>query len=353
MVDDAHDHTEFFFRLSPDRVIGAVEAAGLRPTGHCTALNALENRVYDLRLEDERHVVAKFYRPGRWSRDAILDEHRMLDALVRAEIPVCAPLPFADGDTLHETEGIHYAVWPRTGGRSPDELSDAQVEVLGRLLARIHNAGEATEISHRPALTPENFPLAALLLLEERDFLPPSCRRAYRAAVEEVVQVYRELAREVPVHPIHGDCHAGNLLNGDEGWFFLDFDDMVVGPAVQDVWMMLPGRDAVALRQRALLVDAYRQFRDFDERSFALVEPLRAFRFVWYAGWIAKRWEDPAFPDAFPHFGTAQYWENETRDLEEQVARIRGGSPRAAADDDRAATTEEPELTNEDFFWDL
>jgi len=353
-VGAAGRDTEFFFRLSPDVVLRAVEAAGLEPTGHCTALNALENRVYDLRMEDGRHVVAKFYRPGRWSREAILDEHRMLAALAAAEIPVCAPLAFADGDTLHETEGIFYAVWPRTGGRSPDELSDPQVEVLGRLLARIHNAGEATDISHRPVLTPESFPLAALSLLEERGFLPDSCARRYRAATEAVVRAYRELAAGIPLHPIHGDCHAGNLLCGDEGWFFLDFDDMVVGPAVQDVWMMLPGRDGVALRQRSLLVDAYRQFRDFDERSFTLVEPLRAFRFVWYAGWIARRWEDPAFPDAFPHFGTAQYWENETRDLEEQVARIRGASTGSALPDaDRASAAEEPELTNEDFFWDL
>lgn len=353
MVEGRAKDSEFFFRLSPDVVLSAVEAAGLQPTGHCTALNALENRVYDLRLEDDRHVVAKFYRPGRWSRETILDEHRMLAALVAAEIPVCAPLAFDDGETLHETEGIHYAVWPRTGGRSPDELDDGQLEVLGRLLARIHNAGEATDISHRPVLTPEAFPLAALTLLEERDFLPPSCAKPYRAAVLEAVGAYRELEKGIPLHPIHGDCHAGNLLHGAEGWFFLDFDDMVVGPAVQDVWMLLPGRDATAERQRSLLVAAYRQFRAFDERSFALVEPLRAFRFVWYAGWIAKRWEDPAFPDAFPHFGTAQYWENETRDLEEQVERILRASPEVSADPDRPAAIEEPELTNKDFFWDL
>jgi Ser/Thr protein kinase RdoA (MazF antagonist) len=346
---------ESFFRLSPDRVLQAVEAAGLRPTGHCTALNALENRVFDLRLEDGSHVVAKFYRPGRWSREAILDEHRMLFALREAEIPVCAPLVFPDGETLHEVEGIFHAVWPRTGGRSPDELSDAEVAVLGRLLARIHNVGAALEMPHRPTLD-EGFPLAALSLLEEGEFLPPSCADAYRDATLDLVEIYRDLSQGVALHPIHGDCHAGNLLRGPAGWFFLDFDDMVKGPAVQDVWMLLPGRDAVAARQRSLLVDAYREFRDFDERSLRLVEPLRGFRFVWYAGWIAKRWSDPAFPDAFPHFGTEQYWANETRDLCEQVERIRRGESLVSDDPDRArprAEEDEKELTNEDFFWDL
>jgi Ser/Thr protein kinase RdoA (MazF antagonist) len=345
---------ESFFRLSPDHVLEAVEHAGLAPTGHCTPLNALENRVYDLRVEDGHHVVAKFYRPGRWSREAILEEHRMLFALRDAEIPVCTPIAFPDGETLHQVEGIFHAVWPRTGGRSPDELSDAEVEVLGRLLARIHNVGAALETPHRLTLNAENFPLAALALLEERDFLPPSCARAYREATLEIVRLYEQLAEGVPLHPIHGDCHAGNLLRGDDGWVFLDFDDMVVGPAVQDVWMLVPGRDAVAARQRALLVEAYREFRDFDESSLRLVELLRAFRFVWYAGWIAKRWDDPSFPDAFPHFGTEQYWENETRDLTEQLEQIQRGAEVVDEGEERAKPVhEEEELTNEDLFWDL
>jgi Ser/Thr protein kinase RdoA (MazF antagonist) len=347
------DLDDSFFRLSPERVLQAVEAAGLEPTGHCTALNALENRVYDLRLEGGAHVVVKFYRPARWSREAILDEHRMLFALREAEIPVCSPLLLPDGETLHEVEGIFHAVWPRTGGRAPDELCDAEIEVLGRLLARIHNVGSATSLLHRPVLTPEAFPLAALQSLEEGDFLPPSCARLYRQCVEEIVRVYQQRAAGVSLHPIHGDCHAGNLLRGDDGWFFLDFDDMLVGPAVQDVWMLLPGRDAIASRQRARLISAYREFRDFDSRSLALVEPLRGFRFVWYAGWIARRWDDPAFPDAFPHFGTEQYWETETRDLAEQVERIQRGDDPEAEGGDRAQPREEQELTNEDFFWDL
>lgn len=349
------DRAESFHALTPDRVLDVVERAGFAPTGHCFALNALENRVYDVRLEDERHVVVKFYRPGRWSREAILDEHRLLGALVEAEIPVCAPLRFGQGETVATAFDIHYAIWPRTGGRSPEELRDEEVALLGRLLARIHNVAEATGAPHRQRLDAQTFPLASLALLEDRGFLPPSCAARYRRAVEAVVAIYDDWSDGVALHPIHGDCHAGNLLRDGERWFFLDFDDLVVGPAVHDVWMLLPGRDAHAARQRALLVEAYREFRDFDERSLRLVEPLRAFRFVFYAGWIAKRWDDPCFRDAFPHFGTESYWQAETADLEEQLARIQGERVASGGDpgSERPAGEEEPELTNEDFFWDL
>ncbi len=351
----SQDGFESFFRLSQDRVLEAVEGAGLAPSGHCFALNALENRVYDVRLEDGRHVVAKFYRPGRWSREAIGDEHRLLAALREAEIPVCAPLVFPDGGTLRTTLEIHYALWPRTGGRSPDELDDDQVAVLGRLLARIHAIAADVGAPHRRTLDPESVPLEALALLQDEGWLPPSCRKRYAQAVDRLVEVYRERSRGQTLQPIHGDCHLGNLLRGDEGFFFLDFDDMVIGPPVQDVWMLLPGRDAEAERQRRLLVEAYRTFRPFDDRSLSLIEPLRGFRFVFYAGWIAKRWEDPAFPDAFPHFGTETYWENETRDLEELVERIGSGDDLIPAEDRESvrAGGEGETLTNEDFFWDL
>jgi Ser/Thr protein kinase RdoA (MazF antagonist) len=193
-------------------------------------------------------------------------------------------------------------------------------------------------------------------VLERGDFLPPACRERYLGAAYAVADVYRERSSGVPVHPIHGDCHVGNLLRGDEGWFFLDFDDMVHGPAVQDVWMLLPGRDAQAERQREQLVEAYREFRPFDPRWLDLIEPLRAFRFIFYAGWIARRWGDPSFPDAFPHFGTDAYWEDETRDLEEQLGRIRSGGTAGVEVEGGAAGDageHDGELTNKDFFWDL
>jgi len=346
--------SDFFYELTPDRVLTAVEGAGFAPTGHCSPLTCLENRVYDVRLEDDSHVIAKFYRPNRWSRQGILDEHRFLADLQRAEIPVCAPIAFADGETLRTVEGIHYALWPRVGGRAPDEFDDEQIEILGRLLARIHNVGAAAEAPHRPRLEAHRAALEPLAFIEERGFLPEECRRRYRAAVEEVAALYTAWSEGVPVHRIHGDCHVGNLLRGPEGWCFLDFDDFVVGPAVHDVWMLLPGRDSEGARQRALLIETYGQFRVFDPRWLRLVEPLRAFRFVFYAAWIAKRWEDNAFPAAFPHFGTAEYWQNETRDLEDLLGRLLRGDHDVpgTSQADRAASRER-ELTNEDFFWDL
>ena len=354
--------SESFYRLSPDRVLAAVEAAGFVPTGHCSPLNALENRVYDVRVDAGdgafRHLVVKFYRPGRWSREAIEDEHRLLFALDDAEIPVCAPLRFGpEGASVGTTHEIHYALWPRTGGRAPDEFSDMEIEGLGRLLARIHAIAAHVDVSHRPRFDSASVALRALEALEDGGFLPPSCAGRYRSAVHEVVDLYDRRSEGVALQPIHGDCHAGNLLRGDAGWFFLDFDDLVHGPPVQDVWMLLPGRDAMAERQRHRFVEAYRSFRDFDDSSWALVEPLRAFRFVFYAGWIARRWDDPSFPDAFPHFGTETYWEGETRDLEEQVERIRAERPGSTAAQDASAPVASEEdsgaLTNEDFFWDL
>ncbi len=310
-----------FVGLTYDWVLRAVENGGFEPTGHIMALNCLENRVYDLKLEDESHVVAKFYRPGRWSIEAINDEHRFLLDLQEAEFPVCAPLEFEDGQTIHTVEDIHYAVWPRTGGRSPEELDDDQLEVLGRLLARLHNVGAAGSAPHRPKLTVERSIEEPLRVLESGPFLPPHWAPRYRRAAERVGAAYAAAADGVPTHRIHGDCHHGNLLHGREGWFFLDFDDMVTGPAVQDLWLLVPDRDAEGNRQREVFLEGYRQFRDFESRWLRLVEPLRAMRYVYYASWVARRWSDPAFPRSFPHFNSEQYWERETVDLEEQASR--------------------------------
>ena len=345
--------SEFFFALTPEAVLDAVEAGGYEPTGHVTPLTCLENRVFDVRLESGRHVVVKFYRPGRWGRDAILEEHGFLAGLREAEIPVCAPIAFADGETLHEVEGIRYAVWPRTGGRAPTEFSDEEIAVLGRLLARVHNVGAAGDAPHRLRLDTQTVARDPLDFLVDREFLPAECERRYRSAVDRVAALYDEWSARVPVHRIHGDCHVGNLLRGDEGWFFLDFDDFVVGPAVHDVWMLLPGRDAEGARQRALLIEAYRQFREFDSRWLRLVEPLRAFRFVFYAAWIARRWDDSAFPAAFPHFGSPSYWENETRDLEDLVERLLRGADDVPEGLRAPAREAEPQLTKKDYFWDL
>ncbi len=311
--------SDLFLQLTPDWVLRAVEAGGFDCTGHIFALHCLENRVYDLRLESGDHVVAKFYRPGRWSEEAILEEHALLRQLREAELPICAPLPFEDGKTLHTIEGIHYAVWPRTGGRSPEELDDEQVEILGRLVARIHNVGAMETAPNRLKLDSQTYGFSNLEFLERKGFLPPQWQGRYRKGVERICATYDALMEGVPTHRIHGDCHHGNLLNGREGWFFLDFDDFLEGPAAQDLWLLIPGQDEYAKQHRALFVESYQQFRDFEPRWLKLVEPLRGLRFIRYATWVARRWHDPAFPKSYPHFNTEQYWERETIDLEKQA----------------------------------
>jgi Ser/Thr protein kinase RdoA (MazF antagonist) len=313
---------DLFLRLTPDWVIRSVEAGGFRPTGHCLALNCLENRVYDLMLEDESHVVVKFYRPGRWTKEAILEEHQFLIVLEDAEIPVCAPLAFPDQKTLHEVEGIYYAVWKRTGGRSPDEFSDEEVAIIGRLVARIHGVGAAKKAKHRRRLDSETFAREPMRFLVEKGFIPLQWKKRYEQAVLRIAEIYDAWSQGVPVHRIHGDCHLGNLLRGRAGFFFLDFDDFVTGPAVQDLWMLVPSGDEEGQRQRRLFVEAYQQFRPFEPSWLRLVEPLRAFRYVHYAAWVARRWKDPAFPRSFPHFNTEEYWEKETIDLENQLRKL-------------------------------
>lgn len=344
--------TEFFYALTPDWILKAVEEGGLRPTGHCLQLGSLENRVYDLRLEDDRHVVVKFYRPGRWSRETILEEHRFLLSLKEAEIPVCAPLAFADGQTLHEVQDILYAVWPRTGGRSPDEITDAEAAILGRALGRIHRIGGSLKAVHRPVLNADRYAIQPALFLSENGFLPDACRDQYVEAASEIAGIYTELSHNVTVSLIHGDCHKGNLLNGNEGWFFLDFDDCLIGPAVQDFWMILPP-ESESPQTWEIFLNAYEQFHAFDRSTLRLIEPLRALRFIHYAYWVARRWDDPAFPDAFPDFGTPSYWEEETRDLEDALLRIRTGTAGLPAHLRGGPVEEERELTNKDFFWDM
>lgn len=311
-----------FANLQPNAALEAVEAAGLHPTGHCSMLRCLENRVWDLRIEGGEHVVVKFYRPGRWSRTGIEDEHRFLLDLAAAEVPVCAPLALPGGGTIGEHGGIFFGVWPRTGGREPEELADDELMLLGRLLARIHVVGARREPADRPQLDADTALLDPLDELLDGDWLPAACADRYARAVEQLSDAYASGSEGVPFLRLHGDCHRGNLLRGREGWFFLDFDDFATGPAVHDVWVLAPGRDPEAVRQRDVLLDGYRQIRDFEPRWLRLVEPLRAARMLKISSWIARRWSESAFPSTFPHFGTELYWEREARDLEDLVERL-------------------------------
>ena len=352
MKTDAADN-ETFYRLTPELVLEAAEEAGFLPSGHTWTLNSLENRVYDLRLEDGSHVVAKFYRPGRWTRAELLAEHEVLFDRLAAEVPVCAPLVFADGSTVHEREGILFAVWPRTGGRAPDELSAEDAQMLGRMLARLHNVGAQGGKWDRPKLTAESYVRQPLEFLLSAGHVPEHCRERYSSAAEALALAYDRLSVDVPLHRIHGDCHLGNILRGEAGWFLLDFDDFCVGPAVQDMWMLFPREGPEVPAVRAAFLEGYRSFGDFADHWWRLAEVLRGMRFIHYAAWVARRFRDPAFQNAFPHFGNDAYWEQETSDLEDQahfVYKDDSGSESFAGASLIPEST--AELTTQDFFWD-
>ncbi len=353
------DASDLFLSLTPERVLAAVEAAGHETTGLCYPLNSFENRVYEVELVDRSRVIAKFYRPGRWSAEQILAEHRFLDDLVEEEIPVVPMRRFGDGSTLGRIEGIWYALADRRGGRAPGELSEELAARLGRLVGRMHNVGARRPAAPRLAMTADAFIRDALAWLAEHGTLPGHLAPRYRAAAVGIAEAVDVALEGMPTHRIHGDLHLGNLLERDGRLHLIDFDDMVDGPAAQDLWLALPGRDAETLELREVFLDGYRQFRDFDRAWLAGIEPLRGLRLIHYATWIARRWHDPAFPAAWPWFGTVEYWTRETEDLEEQLAVIRGEIEAARREEDRAAGREvaavrddTPELTNKDFFWD-
>ena len=323
-----HPLADRFSRLSPDHVLNAVEVGGRRCTGRFLVLNSYENRVFQLELDAEdadargEMVVGKFYRPGRWSRAAIAEEHAFLAQLAEAEIPVACPIELTPGQTIGEVEGIYYSLFRRVGGRAPEELRDDQIRVLGRLLARIHNVGAAHPAVHRPEIHPATYGLENLAWLQSHEVLPVEVRDIYVATVEVLVGRIEPLFRSVATLRLHGDCHLGNLIWAPDGPTFIDFDDFRTGPAVQDVWLMVPSSDADGQRQREVMLDAYRDFRDFDPAELRLVEPLRALRYIHYSTWIAQRWGDGIFRRTFSHFGSLIYWQKEVEDLREQIARI-------------------------------
>ncbi len=316
------DRTDFFYALPPGRVLDAVEVGGRRCTGRFIVLNSYENRVYQLELSDESYVVAKFYRPGRWSDDAILDEHDFLLDLEEAEVPVAAPLELPNGSTIDEIEGIRFSLFPRIGGRAPEEMNDEQLRQLGRLLARLHSVGRTELAEHRPEMTPQTYIGNNVDWLLESDSIPDGPREPYAAMARRIQARIEPLFEGVEFQRIHGDCHLGNLLWSPGGLVFLDFDDMVMGPPAQDFWLMVGGRDAWAERRLQLLLEGYESMNEFPRATLRLFEPLRVMRMVHWAAWIARRWKDPAFPIAFPTFGTRGWWETEVGELHRQLGRI-------------------------------
>jgi Ser/Thr protein kinase RdoA (MazF antagonist) len=312
--------------LTPDRVLDALAGVGLRPDGRLLSLNSYENRVYQAGMEEGPPLVAKFYRPARWSDAQILEEHEFARELAEREIPVVAPLVIGGG-TLHASGGFRFAVYPRRGGRPP-ELEDASVlEWVGRFIGRIHAAGAARPFRERPALDIESHGREPRAWLLASGLIPDDLRAAWEAATALALDGVRrsyERAGGVGTIRLHGDCHGGNVLWTAEGEtrgpHFVDLDDCRMGPAAQDLWMLLSGDRASMTRQLSDVLKGYADFREFDRRELVLVEALRTLRLIHYSAWIARRWDDPAFPAAFPWFGTQRYWQDRILELREQIA---------------------------------
>jgi Ser/Thr protein kinase RdoA (MazF antagonist) len=313
--------------LTPDRVLDAVESAGFAVDGRLLALNSYENRVYQVGLDDGPPVIAKFYRAARWSDAQILEEHAFAAELADADVPLVPPLA-RDGATLLRHQDLRFTLTPRRGGRAP-ELDDPDVlRRLGRLLARLHNVGATHAFAHRPALTVESFGEVPGAYVLAAGWLPPELEPAYRSVLEQALVEVRacfERAGAVVGLRLHGDCHRGNILWTDSGAHFVDLDDARMGPAIQDLWMLLSGEREEMIVQLGAVLAGYREFRDFDPRELHLPEALRALRQIHYAAWIAQRWQDPAFPAAFPWFDSPRFWQDQILWLREQVAAMQEG----------------------------
>ena len=317
-----------FADLTPDAVLNAIDAIGVATSGTLLALNSYENRVFQVGVEDvaQRFVVAKFYRPARWTDAQILEEHAFTRELADAEVPAVPPLAI-DGRTLHQRAGYRFALYPRRGGRAP-EIEDRSVrEWLGRFIGRIHAMGAASRFAHRPALDVATFGEEPRAWLLDSRWLPHELRDVYAGvsaqALDEARRSY-ERAGAVPAIRLHGDVHVGNVLWTDTGSqpgpHFVDFDDSRMGPAVQDLWMLLSGSREEQQSQLADLLAGYEDFAEFDRRQLQLVEALRTLRLIHFSAWIARRWDDPAFPAAFPWFDSPRFWEQKILELREQIA---------------------------------
>lgn len=320
MTNKAHVSFE---NLTPDCVMRAMESVGIHGDGRLLALNSYENRVYLIGLERARAVVAKFYRPQRWRDEGIREEHAFVQELAAHEIPVVAPLEQGLSSTLHDYAGFRFAIFPMQGGRAPELDDRVTRQWLGRFIGRIHAVGATKPFQHRLSLDVESFGESPLHYLLKNNFLPLDIETVYRSVAQQALDgVRRCFDRAGHVAPIrlHGDCHAGNVLWTDAGPHFVDFDDCLMGPPLQDLWMLLSGNREEMTQQLHDLLTGYAQFAAFDPRQLHLLEGLRTLRLIHYSAWLARRWDDPAFPLAFPWFNTQRYWQDRILELREQIA---------------------------------
>ena len=305
-------------------VIEAVEALGYRCDGRVLALNSYENRVYRVGLEEGAPLVAKFYRPERWTDEAILEEHAFSRELADAELPVVAP-QVDEGETLHWFDGYRFALFPTQGGHAPELERRDTLTRLGQTLARIHTVGERAPFVHRGAIDIETHGFSPVEFLLDNDWIPPELEVAFENLTDDLFDHLEnawERVEDFALLRLHGDCHPGNILWRDDHAHFVDLDDCLTGPAIQDLWMLLSGGPADQRRQFGWLMEGYRTFREFDTREVVLIEPLRTLRLLHFNGWVARRWADPAFPSAFPWFEDTRHWETVILQLKEQLSAL-------------------------------
>ena len=310
--------------LLPATVMEAVESVlSQRCTGQIFPLNSFENRVYDITMESNEHIIAKFYRPGRWSEETILEEHAFSAELTEKEIDVVSPLEF-NGKTLFDYEGFSFALYPKRGGRPFECQTDEDLRQIGRLIGRIHLVGEQKPFQHRMDLTPVSYGHNNIDYIANNPLLPAHIAQSYlstaRAALEHVERLWQNV--QPNMIRLHGDFHLGNILKASGEPFFVDLDDCLMGPAMQDIWMLLTGEEGSIRHQFNTLLEGYEQMRLFDDSEFKLLEALRTLRMIHYTAWLTKRWHDPTFPKNFPFFEGHQYWEEQILTLREQVAKM-------------------------------
>lgn len=320
---ETNDTLTPYYRLDPEELIQVIESTGLICDGRLLALNSYENRVYQVGIEDSQPLITKIYRPGRWTDEQILEEHAFALEIAAAEIPLIPPMEI-NGQTLHEYDGFRFALFERRGGHAP-ELDQKETRLwLGRFLGRIHAVGSTSAFTTRPNLTIENFGHEPVRQLLEGQWLPAHLETAFSTlATDLLTSIEAAYGRvgDFSSMRLHGDCHPGNILWRD-GPFFVDLDDCRSGPAVQDLWMLLSGDSHEMAEQMQDVLEGYKQFYHFNYRELGLIEALRTLRMLHHAAWLAKRWQDPAFPIAFPWFGEPRYWEDLILSLREQLGRM-------------------------------
>lgn len=311
-----------FSQLEPALILDAVESIGYRCDGRLSALNSYENRVYQVGIEEGDPLIVKFYRPGRWSDAQILEEHAFTDELAAAEVPVVTALRLK-GKSLHHFNHFRFGVWPKRGGRAPEFDREDTLQWMGRFIARIHLVGARGGFKKRECIDVKRMGRDSMTWLIKQCWLPNDLLESYEAVAQQALEAVDgcfERAGPIRNLRIHGDCHGGNVLWTDAGPHFVDFDDCVTGPAIQDLWMLLSGDRESQTRQLKSVLEGYEMFRPFDPMELNVVEALRTLRLMHYAAWLARRWDDPAFPHSFPWFNTQRYWQDHILSLREQIA---------------------------------